>query len=123
MNTENIKELLNQAKQAATTDEAKALVNDLEGLIDLLHQKDTVSETEEFYQNVKNAQNRFLISLGKAASSLGLGTSMNEDLFKKPEDYSPEQLEKIQEMQRKLEEPVSTGSSMQKLKNHHKVRI
>lgn len=123
MNIENIKELLNQAKQAATTEEAKTLVNDLESLVDLLNQKDMAGNTEEFAQNVKKAQERFLISLGKASSSLGLGADVAEGLLPKPEDYSPEELEKIQTLQNKLEETPSRVSSMKKLRNHNKVRI
>ena len=122
MNTENMKELLNQAKEAATTDEAKSLVNDLEVLIDLYNQKDSAGKTEEFAQNVQKAHEKFLVSLGKAAFSLGMGTDISEGLVPKAEDYSSEQLEKIQAMKQKLEESVSPLSAMKKLRNHTKVR-
>lgn len=121
MNKENIKELLNQAKEAATTEEAKALVNDLESLVDLLNHKD--KESKEFLDNVKNAQEKFLISLGKAASSLGLDADSQEGLFPKPEAYSPEELEKLEAIKNKLEESPSRTSNINKLRNHSKVRI
>lgn len=116
MNKENMNELLNQAKEAATTEEAKSLIDDLEVLIDLYNRRDTAGEG--FAQNVKEAQERFLISLGKAAANMDMGAGM----FPKTEEYSPEQLEKIYAMQKGLEETVSSISTLQKLKNHTKVR-
>jgi hypothetical protein len=122
MNTENMQELLNKAKNHATTGEARSLINDLEALIDLYNQKDDVQNGEKFAQSVLEARQRFLISLGKAAASLGLSAPIGQGLFPKPEEYSPEQLEKLSAMQRKLEESVSSISGLQKLKNHTKAR-
>ena len=116
MNKENMKELLNQAKEAAITEESKSLVLDLEALIDLYNQKDEVVNPEEFAKNVQEAREKFLISLGKAAGSVGGA------IFPKLEEYTPEQLEKIHGMQQELEGAISSISSLQKLKNHVKAR-
>lgn len=121
MNKEYMNELIRQAKEAATTPETKALVSDLEQLVELYTQTDPSAMGEEFRQSVGKARDRLSASLGKAMAGFGINADEIANMLPNPANFSEEEWAKIAVAQKEFAK--NSAPAVAKSKENKKMKV
>ena len=125
MKIEKIKDLIQQARGAAKTEEFHQLVDHFEEFVDLFNERENHLGDIEHVKRMIAAQTRFWASFGKMAENFGLTPELMKQYFETPENFSPAEWQTIETIQKEVlsdEEPApKKGKKMKRSKG--KVRI
>jgi predicted solute-binding protein len=112
MNKENLKELINQLRGLAKTQELSALLNHFETFLDLTNKKDEPGIKEE----MEKTREQCFTAISSALFSFGLTRETMQQYFENPSNFSSEEWRKVQRLREEyLTETVLTDNKRIKL--------
>jgi len=123
MELEKIKEIIEKARAAAKTEEFSQLVDHFEAFVLLFNQKDEAQGNPEFLLRLDDSHRKFWGTFEKVSASFGLTPEAFKAYFKNPSNFSPQQWDQMQTIQREIAGEKIVASSPKKLKNNKKMRV
>lgn len=107
MNTEITKDLLNQAKSLANTEELRTLIDNLEQFMNLQVAPGKEIEISELTQKWRETREKLWESFEKVSAMYGITPEMIREKLENPENFLGEHKETLQQL-KDLEEASST---------------
>ncbi len=98
MNSQTIKEALNQAKKEGIPPGFQSLVSDLEAFTKVYEEKDNHIGDSEFMKEFIEKRDQLLVSFNEVTASLGINKDVLLDYFNNPKNFTSEQWQKLQEI-------------------------
>lgn len=124
MELEKIKELINNARTAAKTEEFRQFIDRFETFVLLYNQKDKSSKNPEYMMKLHDSYRAFWNDFEKISARFGLTPDTFQAFFENPSNFSPEQWNHIQTVKQQITEGKTKPSFPKKLrKNNKKMRI